>query len=67
MDLILSIVMLAALALIGGAVFLWFNRRARKQATLMVVLAIVMLMNVAIWTLPDSSGNVPIDKAAQLD
>jgi hypothetical protein len=67
MDLILSVTMLTALALIGGAGFLWFRRRVRKQAALMLLLALVMLVNVAIWTLPDPSGAAPIDKAAELD
>jgi hypothetical protein len=67
MDAILSVVMLTALALIAGAAFLWFKRRAAKQAGLMLVLAVVMLVNVAIWTLPDPSGSAPIDEAAELN
>lgn len=67
MNTILSLVMLSALALIGGAVFVWVKRGARKQASLMLFLALVMLVNVAIWTLPDPSGTAPIDKAAELD
>lgn len=64
MDLALSLVMFAALALIAGAVFLWFKRRARKQALLMLVLAAVMLGNVAIWTVPGADGEAPIDQVA---
>lgn len=67
MDLIFSIVMLTALALVGGAVILWVKRGARKQALLMVLLAIVMLVNVAIWTLPDPSGVSPINKTKALE
>jgi hypothetical protein len=67
MDLTLSLVMITALALIGGASFLWFKRGARKQAGLMLLLALVMLINVAIWTLPDPSGTAPIDRAGELD
>ena len=66
MDTILSVMMLTALALIGGAAFLWSRHRARKQAGLMLLLALVMLINVAIWALPDAAGNAPIDKAAEL-
>lgn len=64
MDSILSLVMLTAVALIAGAVFQW-RRGGRKQAGLMLVLAAVMIANVLIWTVPDSSGTAPIDRAAQ--
>ena len=60
LDLVLSILVLAAFALIGGAIIL-FRRGYRKQAGLMVVAALVALMNVAIWTLPDSEGRAPVD------
>ena len=65
MDLILSLVMLAAFALIAGAAFLWFKARARKQAGLMALLALVMLINVAIWTIPDATGDAPIDQVQE--
>ena len=64
MDTILSIVALAAIALVAGAITLW-RRGVRKQAGLMLVLAVVMAVNVLIWTLPDSGGTAPIDRAAQ--
>ncbi|MBB3033316.1 hypothetical protein [Alteriqipengyuania lutimaris] len=60
LDIVLSLLVLAALLLIGGAVIL-FRRGFRKQAGLMVVAALVALMNVAIWTIPDSSGTSPVD------
>jgi len=63
-DLILSLVMLTAVALIAGAVFQW-RRGARRQAGLMLVLAAVMIANVLIWTVPDSSGTAPLERAAQ--
>ncbi len=56
----LSIVMLGAILLIIGAVLL-FRRGQRRQAGLMVVAALVALANVAIWTIPDSSGNAPVE------
>ena len=55
----LSIVMLGAILLIIGAVL--FRRGQRRQAGLMVVAALVALANVAIWTIPDSSGNAPVE------
>ena len=63
MDTVLSVVALAALALVAGAIFQW-RRGARKQAGLMLVLAGVMIANVLIWTVPDGSGTAPIDRAA---
>ncbi|NCP18428.1 MAG: hypothetical protein GW855_04615 [Erythrobacter sp.] len=56
---VLSILVLAALLLIGGAAIL-FRRGHRKQAGLMVVAALVALLNVAIWTIPDSEGRAPV-------
>jgi hypothetical protein len=62
-DTILSVVALAALSLVAGAIYLWC-KGVRKQAGLMLVLAMVMLVNVLIWTLPDAGGTAPIDRAA---
>jgi drug/metabolite transporter superfamily protein YnfA len=67
MDMILSIVMLAALALLAGAFWLWRRQGAGKQVWLMVLLAVVMLVNVAIWTIPDASGTAPMEHAAALE
>lgn len=64
MGTVLSVVMLAALALVAGAIYLW-RRDARRQAGLMLVLALVMVVNVLIWTVPDSAGTAPIDRAEQ--
>ena len=63
LDIVLSLLVLAALALLGGA-FILFRRGYRKQAGLMVLAALVAIMNVAIWTIPDSAGNSPIDGVA---
>ena len=64
MDAILSVLVLAAIALAGGAWFLWRRGGATRQVWLMVVLAVVMIANVLIWTIPDSSGTAPVDRAA---
>ena len=64
MNVVLSIVMLAAFALIIGAFFYWRRGGSKKRAFLMVVLAIVALVNVGIWTLPDASGEAPLDRVA---
>lgn len=64
MDFILSLVTLAAIVLVLGAVWLWRRHGQRKQALLMVLLAFVMVVNVLIWTLPDSGGQALRDRAA---
>ncbi len=63
MDLVLSIMSLAAVALVLGAIWLWRKDAAfRKQALLMLFLAAVMAVNVAIWTIPTSEGVTPVDQ-----
>src|SRR3546814_11976779 len=57
---VLSILMLAAIALVAGAIVLWRRPGFRKQAVLMLVLAAVALVNVGIWTMPDASGNATL-------
>jgi uncharacterized membrane protein YpjA len=61
LDLVLSILVLATLALVFGAVVAW-RRGARQKASLMLVLAAVCAVNVGIWTVPDSSGAVPLGR-----
>ena len=65
MDAILSVVVLAAVVLVGGALYLWRRGGSTKQVTLMLVLAVVMIANVLIWTVPDKDGTAPIDRAAE--
>jgi hypothetical protein len=59
-DIVLSIVMLAALALVAGAVVLWRRTGQVKQPALMVLLAVIAVLNVLIWTIPTSTGEAPI-------
>jgi multisubunit Na+/H+ antiporter MnhC subunit len=54
--------MLAAIALVLGAVMLWRRGASRKQIGLMLLLAAIMVANIAIWTLPDGSGNAPLGR-----
>lgn len=65
MEAVLSILVLAAVVLLLGAVWLWRKGGARKQALLMVVLALVALLNVAIWTVPQPDGTAPIAQIPQ--
>lgn len=66
MNLVLSVMMLAAIALLLGAAALW-RRGVRKQAALMVLLAIIAVINVLIWTVPDAGGRAPVDRLQQVD
>ena len=56
---VLSILVLAGIALLIGALLAW-RRGLRKQAGLMLLLALVVAINVGIWTLPDATGAAPV-------
>lgn len=62
MEVVLSILVLAAIALIAGAAWLWRRGGARQQALLMALLALIALVNVAIWTVPQPDGTAPVDQ-----
>ena len=47
----ISVLMLTGIVLIGGAVFV-FRGGDRRRALLMVIAALVMFANVAIWLVP---------------
>jgi hypothetical protein len=51
----LSLMVIAVAALLGGA-YLQFRRGNRKQAGLMLVLAVVFAINIAIWAVPNEQG-----------
>ena len=55
MDIALSLLVLTSIALLGGA-YILFRRGKRRQAWLMLGLAVVMVLNVAIWTWPMQDG-----------
>lgn len=63
MDTALSLVTLAAVALLAGAYYLWRKGGAQQQIWLMIILAMVMLVNVVIWTVPDAGGEAPLERA----
>ena len=65
MDAILSVLVLAAVVLVGGALYSWRRNGPSKQVWLMLVLAVVMIANVLIWTIPNKDGTAPIDRAAE--
>ena len=59
---VLSILMLAAIAMLLGAAYLWRQRGASKQVWLMLVLAVVLVANVAIWVVPSQNGTAPVQQ-----
>ena len=59
---VLSILVLAAIALLLGAVYLWRRRGASKQVWLMLVLGVVLIANVAIWVVPSVNGTAPVQQ-----
>lgn len=62
LDVVLSLLVLAALALLAGAFVLWRRTGNLRQPLLMVLLAIIGLANVAIWTVPNAAGDAPLDQ-----
>ena len=64
-DAVLSLMVLAAIALVAGA--FWLRRRGgtTRQFTLMLVLTAVIAANVAIWTWPDADGNIPLTQVPE--
>ncbi len=64
-DIVLSIVMLAALALVAGAYALWRRTGEAKNPALMVLLAVIALINVLIWTVPSTGGKAPVEQVQE--
>ncbi len=56
MNTALSLMIFAIATLVLGALYLWRRGGAGKQVALMLVLAVVLAINVAIWTLPTAGG-----------
>ena len=63
LDLVLSILVLAAAALIIGAVMLWRRGGRIKQVWLMLLLALIVAGNLALWLVPYDNGTAPISAA----
>lgn len=64
-NVVLALVMLAAFALCGGAYALWRRTGEAKQPVLMLILAAIAVLNVLIWTVPDTGGIAPIDQVSE--
>jgi len=59
---VLSILMLAAIAMLIGAFMQWRRGGASKQVWLMLMLALVLAANVAIWVVPSQDGTAPVQQ-----
>ena len=62
---ILSVLMIAGIALLVGAWGLHRRGGERKKVWLMIAAALVMFANLAIWAVPTSSGKSLAGQAAQ--
>jgi hypothetical protein len=60
MNIVISLMVLAALALTIGAITLWRRGGPRKQVALMLLLVAVIAANVAILVIPTSDGSAPL-------
>ncbi|MEZ5744186.1 MAG: hypothetical protein R3D89_10840 [Sphingomonadaceae bacterium] len=65
MAIVLSLLMLTAFALVFGAIFLFRRRGMTRQVWLMLLLAVVVAINIGIWTLPDDAGRTLVDAAPE--
>ncbi len=63
LDTVLSILVLATIALIIGAIAMWRRGGQSRQIWLMLVLAAVIAGNVLVWVVPDSTGKAPVSQA----
>lgn len=55
-DTVLSILVLALIGVVLGAFALWRRGGQAKQAWLMLLLAVIVAGNIALWVWPDSRG-----------
>lgn len=65
LDTVLSILVLAAVVLVIGAVALWRRGGQAKQVWLMLLLAAIIVGNVLVWVVPDSTGKAPVSQSVQ--
>lgn len=66
-DLALSLAMLAMVALLAGAWYLYRRNGPNRQTLLMVVMALVLLGNVVIWQLPPPQTEPQTGEAASAE
>jgi hypothetical protein len=63
MAIALSLLVLTTIALLLGS-YVMFRRGTKRQGWLMLILAVVLALNVAIWTVPSDSGDSLAGSAA---
>jgi hypothetical protein len=56
-NIILSAATFTIILLLYGAFRIWRRDGMGKQPALMIFVAVIMMANVAIWTIPDGNGN----------
>ena len=63
---LLSVLVLACIAMVLGAGALWRRRGAKsgstRQVWLMLALAAVLAINIAIWVVPSADGTAPVQQ-----
>ena len=59
---LLSVLVLACIAMLLGALALWRRRGGGRQVWLMLALAAVLAINVAIWVVPSTGGTAPVQQ-----
>lgn len=62
MDTVLSLLVLATVALIAGAIFLW-RRGERKRPAMMLGMAVLIVADLAVWLTPVANGPSMIEVA----
>ena len=59
---LLSVLVLACIAMVLGAGALWWRRGGGRQVWLMLALAAVLAINIAIWVVPSADGTAPVQQ-----
>ena len=59
---LLSVLVLACIAMVLGAAALWRRSGGGRQVWLMLALAAVLAINIAIWVVPSADGTAPLQQ-----
>lgn len=62
---ILSVLVIAGIALIVGAWMLYRRGAPKLRVALMLIAALILFANVAIWTVPLANGESPVEAVAK--